>query len=90
LAHHSATKKAIRTSAKRNLRNRAYKSKIKTAIKQFEEATTKEEKEKSLKKAQQILDRASKRNVIKRNVASRKISSMQKKLDAAETEAGAQ
>jgi small subunit ribosomal protein S20 len=72
------------------LRNRAYKSKIKTAIKQFEEAGSKEDKEKSLRKAQQILDRAARRNVIKRNAASRKIASLRRKLNAAEAEAGTQ
>lgn len=90
MAHHSATKKAIRTSGRRNLRNRAYKSRIKTAIKQFEEAATPEDKEKSLRKAQQILDRASRHNVLKRNAASRRISSLRKKLNATGTEAGAQ
>jgi len=89
LAHHKATKKAIKTSTRRNLRNRAYKSKIKTAIKQFQEAESREDKEKSLKKVQQVLDRAAQRNVLKRNAASRKISRMRKKLNTTEAEAGA-
>jgi len=71
------------------LRNRAYKSKIKTAIKQLEESTSKEDREKNFKIAQEILDRASKRNIIKRNTASRKISRLKKKLNSAEAGAGA-
>jgi small subunit ribosomal protein S20 len=78
LAHHKAPKKAIKTSAKRNVRNRSYKSKVKTAIKQFDEATTTEDKSKVLKKAQQILDRAAQKNVITKSYASRKISKLTK------------
>jgi len=79
LAHHKAPKKAIKTSAKRNLRNRSYKSKVKTAIKQFDEATTTEDKTKVLKNAQQILDRAAQKKVITKSYASRKVSSLTKK-----------
>jgi len=86
LAHHSATKKAIRQSARRNLRNRAYKSKIKTAIKQLESAEN-ADKAASLKKAQQIIDRAAKIKIIKKNTASRKISKLTKKVNAVKAEA---
>jgi len=89
LAHHKATKKAIRTSAKRNLRNRTYKSKIKTVLKEFEQAESREEKEKKLRKAQQIMDRAAKRNVLKKNAVARKVSKLHKQLQETENQAEA-
>lgn len=79
MAHHSAAKKAIKQSAKHNLRNRTYKTRIKTAIKQLENASGEEEKTKALKATQQIIDRAAKRNVISKNSASRKIAQLTKK-----------
>jgi small subunit ribosomal protein S20 len=89
LAHHSATKKAIRTSAKRNLRNRTYKSKIKSALKEFEQAESREEKEKKLRKAQQIMDRAAKSKVLKKNAVSRRVSRLYKQLHGTENQAEA-
>jgi small subunit ribosomal protein S20 len=79
LAHHKATKKAIKQSAKHNLRNRTYKTKIKTAIRQLEDASGDEEKNKALRATQQIIDRAAQKNVISKNSASRKITKLTKK-----------
>jgi small subunit ribosomal protein S20 len=79
LAHHTAAKKAIKQSAKHNIRNRTYKSKIKTAIKQLENASGEEEKKKALRETQKIMDRAAQRNVISRKSASRKIAKLTKK-----------
>jgi small subunit ribosomal protein S20 len=89
LAHHKATKKAIRTSAKRNLRNRTYKSKIKTALKEFEQAESREEKEKKLRRAQQIMDRAAKRSILKKNAVARRVSKLHKQLQDMEKQAEA-
>lgn len=79
MAHHTATKKAIKQSAKHNLRNRTYKTRIKTAIKQLENASGDEEKNKALRATQQIIDRAAQRNVISKNSASRRITKLTKK-----------
>lgn len=81
MAHHTATKKAIKTSARRNARNQSYKSRVKTAIKQFEAAESQEDKSKKLKKAQQILDRAAQNKVVTKQFASRKISKLTKSVD---------
>ena len=43
MAYPSSTKKRIRQAKKRNLRNRHFKSMMKTLIKRVEEAPTKEE-----------------------------------------------
>ena len=74
MAHHTATKKAIKTSAKRNARNQSYKSRVKTALKQLDAAETTEDKDKKLKQAQTILDRAAQKRVVTKQFASRKIS----------------
>ena len=80
MAHHTATKKAIKTSAKRNARNQSYKSRVKTAIKQFDAAETQEDKAKKLKNAQQVLDRAAQKKVVTKQFASRKISKLTKSV----------
>jgi small subunit ribosomal protein S20 len=89
LAHHSATKKAIRTSAKRNIRNRTYKSRIKNALKDFEQAESRDDKEKKLRKAQQIMDRAAKAKIFKKNAVSRRVSKLYKQLEGTENQAEA-
>jgi len=80
LAHHTATKKAIKTSAKRNARNQSYKSRVKTALKQLDAAETTEDKDKKLKQAQTILDRAAQKRVVTKQFASRKISKLTKSV----------
>lgn len=61
-------------SLKRNLQNRIAKSKIKTAIRSYDEslkAGNAEEAEKKLNEAYSQLDKAAKKGVIKRNKSSR-------------------
>lgn len=81
MAHHSATKKAIKTSATRKLRNQSYKSRVKTALKAFEAAETPEDKILKLKAAQKILDRAAQKNVITDQHASRQVAILTKSLN---------
>jgi len=83
LAHHKASKKAIRQSARRNALNRSYKSRVRSAVKQLETANGPEEKAKSFRLAQQIIDRAARKGIIKRNTASRKISQLSKTIGPA-------
>ncbi len=76
MAHHLHTKKAIRQNEKRNRRNRADKSKMRSAIKSFLESEKKEDKEKALKLAQINIDRAAKKNIIHWKTAARKKSQL--------------
>lgn len=64
---HKSAEKRLRQSQAANVRNRAIKSQMKTAIKKVE--TSFDEKE--LKKTTSLLDKAARKKVIHKNVASR-------------------
>jgi small subunit ribosomal protein S20 len=64
---HKSAEKRLRQSQKANLRNRAVKSQIKTVVKKVETSLD----EKDLKKAVSLLDKAGRKKVIHKNVASR-------------------
>lgn len=64
---HKSAEKRLRQSQAANIRNRAIKSQMKTAIKKVE--TSSDEKE--LKKTISLLDKAARKKVIHKNVASR-------------------
>lgn len=67
---HKSTIKRHRQSLKRNERNRAARSTVKTYIRKVEEATTKEAAETALRDAIRVLDKTGAR-VIHRNKAAR-------------------
>jgi small subunit ribosomal protein S20 len=70
-----AAKKALRQSRKRNKINAAIKSKIHETVKKFDvliKDNKKEEAIKLLRACYKLLDKAAKKNVIKKNTASRK------------------
>jgi len=67
LPTHKSAEKRLRQSQAANVRNRAIKSQMKTAIKKVE--TSFDEKE--LKKTTSLLDKAARKKVIHKNVASR-------------------
>ena len=64
---HKSAEKRLRQSQNANLRNRAVKSQIKTVVKKVETSLD----EKDLKKAVSLLDKAGRKKVIHKNVASR-------------------
>lgn len=64
---HKSAEKRLRQSQKANLRNRSVKSQIKTVVKKVETSLD----EKDLKKAVSLLDKAGRKKVIHKNVASR-------------------
>ena len=71
LRHKSAQKRA-RQTVKRTSRNKVYKAKIKTAIKNVISAKTKEKGEAELKKTVKVLDRIATKGVIHKNNAANK------------------
>ncbi len=78
----SAVKRA-RQSEERNLRNRHYKSRVKSAIKSFERVAEDSAKgTEALRKATSELDRAVSKGVIHKNVARRKKSSLARMLNS--------
>lgn len=75
--------KALRQTKKRGLKNRKAKERIKRLIKDFKKAIEKKEKDKAKElfpKIQTILDKAAKRNIIKKNKAARLKSRLAKRL----------
>ncbi len=80
----SAMKRA-RQAEKRNLRNTAVRSAVKTIIKKVESAVSsgnKEDAGKTLIDVIRTLDKAASKGVIHRNTASRKISRLTRKVNA--------
>lgn len=76
--------KRIKTNQKRQDRNRAIKSSLKTAISRFEKALEagEEEAKKALNVAVRALDKAASKNVIHKNNAANKKSALMKKYNA--------
>ncbi|MEO8032185.1 MAG: 30S ribosomal protein S20 [Gemmatimonadota bacterium] len=75
-----SAKKRLRQSKASTERNRAQRSQLRTAIKKVRSATTPAEAEAAYKTASAMLDRAGRKNLIHRNVASRTKSRLAKGL----------
>lgn len=77
--------KRVRQAKKREARNRAVKSTIKTFLKKVEaaiNANNREEVQKNLKMAIKLLHRAASRGIIHKNTAARKISRITRRANA--------
>lgn len=82
----SAGKKALRTSAKRRVVNDIWRRKIRTAMKAIREAIVAKDGKTALLelvKAESVLDKAARRNIIHPNKAARKKSRLRKAVKAA-------
>ncbi|NMB07604.1 MAG: 30S ribosomal protein S20 [Tissierellia bacterium] len=90
MANIKSAKKRIQTTKKKTALNRSRKSEIKTYIKRFDLAIEEgnvEEAQELLKIIDKKLKRAAHKNVVHKNAASRKISSLTKKLNTKINEA---
>lgn len=90
MANIKSAKKRIQTTKKKTALNRSRKSEIKTYIKKFDLAIENgniEEAQELLKIIDKKLKRAAHKNVVHKNAASRKISSLTKKLNTKINEA---
>ncbi len=79
MPHHKSAEKALRQSEKRRLRNRAFKSRVKTEIKrflQFLQAKDLEKAEKQFKICESLLHRGVSKGIFHRNKAANKISKL--------------
>ncbi len=72
MAHHKSAIKRIRQSEKRRLRNKAYKSKMKTFIKKVRTSESYEEALQRLKEAYSVIDKLAQKGIIKKNTAANK------------------
>lgn len=83
LPNTASAKKKLRQAKKRTLRNRLVKSKVKAAIKKFNEALKSQDAEairNALVGAVKALDKAAAKGIIHKNTAARKKSRLYKKL----------
>ena len=89
MATHKSAKKRIRTNEKKRVVNQQAESRIKTSVKKALSTKNKEEAEKLYKEAVSVLDKGTKKGVIKQNTASRRKSMLTRhlnKLGTAKTE----
>jgi len=88
MAHTASARKRIRQSEKRSLRNKGYKSKMKTFIKKFNEIVKTSDLEKAEQffvEAQSVIAKTASKGVIHKNNAARKISKLSEKLNSLKT-----
>ncbi len=86
MANHPSALKRARQAEKRRLRNKAVKTRIKTAIKAVEKGLEEKDPQKAktlLSEAVSIIQKAAGKGVIHRNKASRKVSSLMSKVESA-------
>jgi len=77
-----SAKKAMRKSRTANERNRAQRSRLRTAIKKVRAAQTLKEAQAAYGEAARLLDRAGRKNLVHRNTASRTKSRLAKLVAA--------
>ena len=81
MANIKSAKKRIKITETKTLRNKMIKSSLKTAIKKFEVATTKEEATAAFAVAARALDMSVSKGVIHKNMAARKKSRLAARLN---------
>jgi small subunit ribosomal protein S20 len=82
MANHSATKKDVRQSRKRNERNRYYGKTTRNAIRDLRAETTKNAAGEALPKVAAMIDKLAKRGTIHKNKAANLKSKLAKKVNA--------
>jgi len=90
MPQHKSAEKRIRTSERQRERNRSVRSRVRTAIRKFEEAPA-DQKPAALREVSSELDNAVRKGVIKENTANRKKSRLALSLNrqaAAQVERG--
>ncbi len=84
MANTSSAKKAVRKIAARTKINKARRSRMRTYIRKVEEAIAAGDKEaalKALREAQPIIQSAATRGIVHRNLASRKVSRLARRVN---------
>jgi len=80
-----ADKKHLRQSERRNRRNRAVKSQVRSALKEFETTTDPAAKAERVKQTISTVDKAVSRGILHRNKAARMKSKLAKQANAAQS-----
>lgn len=85
MAFHKSAIKRIKQTAKKQERNRSERTKVKTAVRNFSDALTKgEDSQEKLLNAVSVLNKAASKGIIPAKRASRKVSRLTKRLNAAQ------
>ncbi|QER42055.1 30S ribosomal protein S20 [Thermodesulfobacterium sp. TA1] len=90
MPHHKSAKKALRQSEKRRLRNKAFKSRVKTEIKKFLNYLNSKELEKAesqLRGVQSLIHKGVSKGIFHWKKAANKISKLFKKFESAKIKA---
>jgi small subunit ribosomal protein S20 len=82
MPQHKSCEKRMRTSARQNARNRAYRTKMRLAIRKVREAQTRKDGETALFNANKILDRVASKGIIHKKRAADKKSRLTKFVKA--------
>jgi small subunit ribosomal protein S20 len=82
MANHSATKKDVRQSSKRNERNRYYGKTTRNAIRDIKAIDTKKDATAELPKVESMIDKLAKKGTIHKNKAANLKSKLAKKINA--------
>ncbi len=82
MAHHKSAKKRIQIAERQRIRNRSYKSRMKTAMKRVLEAESKEAAMEAVNKAYAIIDKLVSKGVIPRNTAANKKSRLMRHINS--------
>lgn len=82
MANHSATKKDVRQSAKRNERNRYYGKTTRNAIRDIKAIDSKKEASEKLPEVSSMIDKLARRGTIHKNKASNLKRKLAKKVNA--------
>lgn len=82
MAYSLSTQKRIRQNRNKNLYNRQYKSKMKTAIRRVDESQNKEEALKLYNDAVSLIDKVAQKGIIHKNAAAHKKSRLAKRVNA--------
>ncbi len=78
MAHHKSALKRIRANEAKRLRNRYYLKTTRTFIKRLKNSDNKDEAQELYKKVSSLLDKLAKKNIIHKNNAANKKSSLHK------------
>lgn len=85
MANHSSAEKAIRQTHKKTERNRSYRSKVRTSVRDLEGALDKKDLPKTKEtfiQTTSLLMKAVSKGILNRNTVARKVSRLSKKVKA--------
>ena len=85
MPQHKSAEKRVRTSAKKREINRAYRTRLKNAIKSVREKKDKESAEKSFQAATAVIDKIASKGVIHKNKAANQKSKLAKFVNKLDT-----